>query len=307
VNDLKERDTLPGFEERLLGELLVLVERRSGTDGAPPLEPRRRQGRRRTVRALLAAAVLAVAIAIVVPLVVPADRPGGPEFASAAAVLHRLARVAGNRRADAAPSAGQYVYTKSRYTQTMSVGSDGPGGSYRYVESAVRQIWIAPDGSGRLAEVSGDASFPTPADQAAWRADGSQDLGAYSGADDTYQAGGLFFQDLSGFSTQQGQLKSELAAYAKKQNESMFEAAGDLLRETYAPPELRAALFDVVAELPGVEYLGNVTDDAGRSGVALGVSKEGQTDKLIFDKHTSALLGESTVTDASAPPSAGSA
>ena len=44
---------------------------------------------------------------------------------------------------------------------------------------------------------------------------------------------------------------------------------GDLLRETSASPELRAALFKVAAGIPGVKLLGTVTDSDGRSGTAI--------------------------------------
>jgi hypothetical protein len=44
---------------------------------------------------------------------------------------------------------------------------------------------------------------------------------------------------------------------------------GDLLRESDASPELRAALFKVAAGIPGVKLLGTVTDSDGRSGTAI--------------------------------------
>jgi hypothetical protein len=48
-----------------------------------------------------------------------------------------------------------------------------------------------------------------------------------------------------------------------------FVQVGDLLRETSASPELRAALFKVAAGIPGVKLLGTVTDSDGRSGTAI--------------------------------------
>jgi len=43
-----------------------------------------------------------------------------------------------------------------------------------------------------------------------------------------------------------------------------FAIIGDLLRETHAPPALRAALYEVAANLSGVEYIGEVKDAVGR-------------------------------------------
>jgi hypothetical protein len=48
-----------------------------------------------------------------------------------------------------------------------------------------------------------------------------------------------------------------------------FVQVGDLLRESSASPELRAALFKVAAAIPGVKLLGTVTDSDGRSGTAI--------------------------------------
>jgi hypothetical protein len=300
MTDLKERESLPGFEERLLGELLELVERRNA--GNRPATPRPR--RRRPLWVLGAAAVVALVVAIAIPAVLPEGGPGSADPAAAAA-LHRLGRIARHHRTIAAPQAGQFVYTRSRYTETMLVGSTELGGDYRYVESAERQIWIGPDGSGRLVEIAGDISFPTPADEEAWRAAGSPDLGGGSGSDETYEAGGLYFQDLSGFSTDPNRLEPQMEAFAKSRNESTFEAAGELLRETYAPPELRSAIFDVVANLPDVQYLGTVTDAAGRSGIGIAEEQNGWTNELIFDAKTSALLGESSVGEPGTSPMAG--
>jgi hypothetical protein len=80
-----------------------------------------------------------------------------------------------------------------------------------------------------------------------------------------------------------------------------FSQVGDLLREVYAPPALRSALFQVAARIPGVEILGIVTDTAGRPGVGVAYvsyprAGERRLNELIFDPATSALLAEQTVT-----------
>src|SRR5205085_10637482 len=79
----------------------------------------------------------------------------------------------------------------------------------------------------------------------------------------------------------------------------MFTLVGDTLRETNASPQLRSALYQVAATIPGVELVGTVTDQAGRQGTAVGLTSGGAggpiQHQLIFDPDTSALLFEQTV------------
>jgi len=69
----------------------------------------------------------------------------------------------------------------------------------------------------------------------------------------------------------------------------MFVIVGDLLRESPASPALRKALWEVAARIPGVTLVGNVTDAAGRAGVAVRRGDQGYT----FDPETGRLLEES--------------
>jgi len=73
-----------------------------------------------------------------------------------------------------------------------------------------------------------------------------------------------------------------------------FTIIGDLLRETYAPPGVRAALYTIASELSGVELVGTTHDHLGRPGTAVAYVAQGLRDELIFDPRTSALLGEQT-------------
>ena len=47
---------------------------------------------------------------------------------------------------------------------------------FSFTEPLTREAWIAPDGSGRTIETSGDVTFPTPQDRLAWEAAGTPDL-----------------------------------------------------------------------------------------------------------------------------------
>jgi hypothetical protein len=58
-------------------------------------------------------------------------------------------------------------------------------------------------------------------------------------------------------------------------------------------PQLRAALFRVLADLPGVQLLGRQRDRLGRSGIAVAVTQGGSgrvREELLFDPATSNVL-----------------
>ncbi len=74
-----------------------------------------------------------------------------------------------------------------------------------------------------------------------------------------------------------------------------FTIIGDLLRETYAPPAVRSALYQAAAKIPGAKYDGAVKDAAGRPGLAVAYTHAGLRHELIFDPNTSQLLGEQYV------------
>jgi hypothetical protein len=58
---------------------------------------------------------------------------------------------------------------------------------------------------------------------------------------------------------------------------------------------LRAALYQMVAGLPGVQYLGWQTGALGRRGVAVGLTTHGIREELLFDPATSDILEEADV------------
>jgi hypothetical protein len=80
-----------------------------------------------------------------------------------------------------------------------------------------------------------------------------------------------------------------------------FVQIGDMLRENYVRPALRAAIFVVAERIPGVRLLGTLTDQDGRSGIGLGYVHaypvRGETVRavLIFDPKTSKLIAEETI------------
>jgi hypothetical protein len=65
----------------------------------------------------------------------------------------------------------------------------------------------------------------------------------------------------------------------------------EILAEPLAPPALRAAAFDALAEIPDLGLERGVADGAGRKGDAIGWTRSrGFGDRFIFDPRTSKIL-----------------
>lgn len=234
----------------------------------------------------------AAAVAIAVTALLPAGS-GGPSPA-AAAVLRQAARAAARQPAIDPPSPGQFVYTESKNLFVDTAVTHGQ--TINYYEHVTREAWIGPDGSGRIREVDGAPSFVTNTDRDAWLAAGKPDLTGDRNSDQSFQSGGLSYVDLSNVPSDPAQLKQLIESRAIEGgppgDAETFTIIGDLLRETYAPPAVRSALYTIASQLSGVELVGQVHDQLGRSGVAVAYTSHGIRHELIFDPQTSALLAE---------------
>jgi hypothetical protein len=240
-------------------------------------------------------------VATVVALVVPGS-PGAPTNA-AAAVLTRLARVAAIQPASSSPPPGKYAYTASVGVELITQVDEQQSSTrktFSVIAPVSRQVWIAADGSGRLVQTYGTPRFLTPADRAAWVADGKPvALQPSSNIDSLEAKGALSGPRLAGLPTDPTTLLADIEARKVEDAPAgasyTFKIVGDLLRETDASPALRAALYRAVAEIPGVEFLGTVADAIGRSGTAVAYTNAGERQELIFNPRNASLLGEETV------------
>jgi hypothetical protein len=245
---------------------------------------------------------LAAALLVAV-LVISGLLPGSRDEASAAQVLNSLAEVAAAQPAEPADMASGYRYTKSEGIYLATVAGRGGQGFSALVPKS-REIWIAPDGSGRLRESAGEPIFLGERDRARWQAAGSPQMDFTHNRD--YGPGGLHYEDLTRLPTDPNALAAVIRTQAEATskggppvNLEMFVIVGDLLRETGAPPALRAALYKVAAKIPGTELVGPVTDRAGRPGVAVARTLEytgaKQRKIYIFDRSTSMFLAEEEI------------
>lgn len=259
--------------------------------------PHRRWRSRRWRVAVVA--VAGVAVAVLLSRSLPGDEPGAP--ATAVAAVLREASITAAGQPESAPGPGQYVYTKSRSldeSDWYDVGSNGKQ-SFAVRMLDLRQAWIGTNGSGRIVEKTGPARFLSGHDRRVWIATGRPALGGGRTTSERFGPGGLSDVDLTQLPTDPAQL-AKLIDERKVEGgppgaTETFTIIGDLLRETYAPPKLRAALFQIASQLPIVHLFGPATWTP-RRGIAVGYTSAGTRHELVFDPKTSALLGERTVT-----------
>ena len=227
----------------------------------------------------------AVVIALVVSLVVAPGTPGGPAK-SAAAELRLFASEAGNVPT-LAP--GQYFYSDFE----IPVASNGvritPTTTINEYQNSTWQVWVNADGNGRYVRTTDPTvHFYSEADRAAWLAAGSPSSPLPQGFDHSSSilsgqgAGAAGIIDASTLPTDAPSLEAVLASGRFNgqlrfpppcQSEACTVVAGAtaLLQgpDVGATPALRSALFKVLAQVPGVTNLGNVTDKGGQTGIGL--------------------------------------
>lgn len=242
---------------------LILSDRHADEGGGVLL-----RGSRRWTPAV--AGLAAVAVLAVTGLVLISGRGGAyaatPPMlsytlaaqADASAVLAEAASAAS--AADDFRSGGLYDYarTKGWYLDT-SVRSDS---TTTEVSAAVHEEWISPDGRGRFLDTGANGEVID---------------------DQRFPDGGLSVIDQSALSRDPEVLASQLLGdptiigddnSSVPDTEERFAVVSDLLTHApYPPPDLRAALFRVLA-LEELTLYGHVQDREGRLGVAVGLDSD---------------------------------
>jgi hypothetical protein len=261
------------------------------------LESRRLPARARIALGLAISAALAVAVLALLP----GGHPGGAESA-AAAVLQRAANTAASHGAVSAPKPGQYLYTKTKSLGEDTVVPDFGPNNHQYFSvliTRVQETWVGTDESGRQLTTTGKATLPTDQDRSVWIAAGRPDLGGNQTYGGLFKPGELYYRDLSKLPADTEKLRTLIEGRKVEGgppgDAETFTIIGDLLHETYAPPALRAALYRIASELPGVQLIGDIKDPMGRTGVAVGYPGGGFLHELIFDPNTAALLAQTAV------------
>jgi hypothetical protein len=283
------------------------------TGRAPAARPAGPRWRRVRVGLAVAATALAVALAAALVIVTTAS----PQ-SSAAATLNQAAQVAASR--PSGPVAGTHEYLYYAMTQGGVQATPGWAGhsSVLYNSSETLDTWVAPNGSGRQRITYAPDTVVLPSQRAEW--DGPHALVIPPTTSDTafpttfagsHPVGGplvmptskqssyvLSYPDNAKFPTQPAALERAIEKYFHVSHErvtSTFFSAGNVL-QVGASPALRAALFKLVEQLPGVILLGPTKDASGRVGTGVALSTPHLRHILIFNPHTSAVLGELTTT-----------
>jgi hypothetical protein len=295
-----------------------------------PVAPRRRgliSGRRRLLAFVGTMAMAALLAGVLVLSSGPTAEP------AAAEILHRTASVAaGGEAPDAAPGPGQFIYRKFQRLElqgwvpgpggaegpTVSMGAPiaGADGSEAFTAlvPTTQEWWDAPDGAGRVREVAGAPRFLTSDERSRWEAAGSPlpaPFGSGSGVVDTEhpKIKGFHLPDTSSLPTEPealrqavesrgirgGELDPDGPSADPLSTERTIAGLFDILTEGISTtPQLRAAAFNALAELPGIEVDTDASDFLGRQGDAIRSIDErtGSGSEFIFDPATSKLLAD---------------
>jgi hypothetical protein len=285
--------------EAIEAQLRRSVAALNPSSSVAPAKPRRRErsafARRMATRRPVTFATATVAAAVVLAVSLLSSGPAAGPSPAVAAVLQHLARIAA-RGPSLVPGSGQYLYVDSvNDYPAIQMVPHGTGCVAYGVNH--RQIWIAADGSGLLRQTSGPATFTSAHDRAlCLRAESKSDLSAGASnmwfADQCFQLGPT--NDMQSLSTNPRTLLRQMRKIdgGPRDPGEDFKRVGDFLRETDAPPALRAALYRVAALIPGVQLLGIVRDHSGRRGLGVAFTTHGFRNELIFNPRTAALLGE---------------
>lgn len=170
---------------------------------------------------------------------------------------------------------------------------------YQVMSPRHREIWIAPDGSGRLREEWQAPVFFGERDRAAWAGDRSLPRVL----DETAHAGDLIFVRLESVPRDPRTLRSYLWTRAREHlgpdasAVDMLREARSLLWETVPPRDLSGAVLVALSGEPQLESKPG-SDRLGRHGLIISASSSGnhrRTYAITLDAGTGALLYEEEV------------
>ncbi|MET9678309.1 CU044_5270 family protein [Streptomyces sp. NPDC006482] len=277
---------------------------RDALDGRPSTRPRapRTVPRFTWIAAPAAACALVAGVVVLAPPEGPA-RPSGrvpaaqPSAADAGRVLSRAALAAAASPApDARPQ--DFVYVRSLVAYA---GRGAGGGAATLPPARQREVWLSADGSrpGLLREGGAADTVLSPRlpvyeldHRGAGPRPSALEAAPPSVTNPTHAYVATLPTDPEALLRL---IREETRGEGSDADQRAFRAIGTLLAETWAPPKVTAALYEAAARIPGVAVLPSAKDAAGREGVAVARTADGEQTQWIFDRATSAFLGERTV------------
>jgi len=274
---------------------------RAATVTEPARGLRRRPTRHAGRFALIAG--LAATIAVVVAFLPggAANDAGrlGPATASARTLLERAARAI-SRHAWQPLRPGQYLYFRE------IGGNPGHNGPASARPTSIQYTWIGANGFARLVQTGPDTVIAggdvlifhaTPeqlqAERQRQRHGAHLRILAYS---QKYAVPELDYQQVIHLPTDPSKLERYIEQHATgggARFSPTFGYAESLLTGMPLPPKISAAMYRVIARLPGMRLIGPTHDPLGRPGVAVGLFFKNQPGRieLIFNPITGVFLG----------------
>lgn len=258
--------------------------------------------------------VVALGVVVAVAIALPLSLGGGAAnpTSAAAAVLQRAARAAAATGGPRQLRPGEYWYVKSYETRAGAtvVASSVRGGIGVIVDALQtieRQAWTGVDRPALIVNrYTRPITFLSAAARQQWIRYGRPRQYPLGTERFTIPADHPFtrpYRELLALPTNVDALGRYLEAHGASKGspsqraDEMFTEIGDLLRGQPIPAKVRAALYLAAARIPGIQMLGLTHDAIGRPAlaVALNDTNAGMRNELLFDPHTSALLGEISV------------
>ena len=343
MNQTHKPDT--DFEQRLLAQLrAVVAERGVAEAGSGAAEPAAAGPGWRRPSPRLAFAGAGALAAIVTAILLFSSGPSA-EPAAAEVLHQTAAIAAADINLQALPGPGQVLYTKTERSElqewvpgsfTASFGGIVPKakGAFAAFNTWQEEEWESPGGPTRSRWVADPPKFLSAAEQSRWEAAGSPLPGSFDcdkscfpgakiielrpGVTDVENPQSPNFPDNSELPTEPKALRlaieqrqiSGTSGSGEPPTDSInsgqvIAELWDILDKPNTTPELRAAIFGAIAELPGIELNRNAVDLVGRSGYALsfestssssyGEQMPGKRVEYIFDPETSDILGRREV------------
>ncbi|MBO2450113.1 CU044_5270 family protein [Actinomadura barringtoniae] len=245
---------------------------------APPVRPR--ASARRTRRRLMVGGVVAVTAGAIVATQVgttPAKTPqaGGESGSADLRILEVAAKTVENQTAPR-PKPDQWIYVPELIVSNAPWARNG---------KATMEQWWRFDGT------------KTADYDAKWKKVTVHD----SGLEGDDRSPRQFYDYVNGLPTETGALLTRLRKDSRKiagnnQNERLFGQIFVIFRDApIMPPKVNAALFRALAKIPGVRIEKNITDLAGRPGIAVTRDSDIGREELILDPRTYDFMGSRTV------------
>ncbi|MFC4049846.1 CU044_5270 family protein [Actinomadura syzygii] len=273
-----------------------------------PERPTRRAWRRPALWSGIGLTATAAALTGVVVLS-SGTTPRAPDAGHGPAVQPMSAKtvlLTAAEHAEAAPTTGRYWHVLT--VQSRAFYSER--GKYWMLGQQLIGQWSRPDGRSWTG-YRGLGAVPMSAkDAPAFRRDGSPDPNPISPVLDKDTATKTFlvcdremtFKQVQALPADPGKLRSALEraiprnhpTAGRTADEVVKNCVTDLLSFVPASPKVRAAAYRMLAAMPGVTAMGEVTDERGRKGVGLHVRVlRGVADTVIIDPNTSLVLSTS--------------